>query len=152
MRRHCTSAILRRKGYHGGDYGSVSTSIPLALGDVFLLTDVVDQYRAIESGAKTQYRLSAIEGLLPPQSVGPMFHFYEMHDEGFYMSVRLAQQSQHSTLWHTTDTFLKICRKAPSDFIVPEDLMSTQRPETWSQYPFVCRSNSAIPSMKKPAS
>ena len=28
-------------------------------------------------------RLAAIESLLPPQTLGPVFHFHEMHDEGF---------------------------------------------------------------------
>lgn len=28
-------------------------------------------------------RLAAIESLLPPRTVGPVFHFHEMHDEGF---------------------------------------------------------------------
>ncbi|KAK3369277.1 hypothetical protein B0T24DRAFT_532425 [Lasiosphaeria ovina] len=41
-------------------------------------------WRPIEDGSNTQYRLSVIESLLPPQSDGPVFHFHEMHDEGFY--------------------------------------------------------------------
>ena len=28
-------------------------------------------------------RLAAIESLLPPRTMGPVFHFHEMHDEGF---------------------------------------------------------------------
>ena len=30
-------------------------------------------------------RLAAIESLLPPRTMGPVFHFHEMHDEGFYI-------------------------------------------------------------------
>ncbi|PYI09336.1 hypothetical protein BO78DRAFT_405089 [Aspergillus sclerotiicarbonarius CBS 121057] len=41
-------------------------------------------YRVMEDGSHTQYRLAAIESLLPPRSEGPVFHFHEMHDEGFY--------------------------------------------------------------------
>ncbi|KAL1959370.1 hypothetical protein VTO42DRAFT_2173 [Malbranchea cinnamomea] len=43
-------------------------------------------YRVIEDGANTQYRLAAIESLLPPHSEGPVFHFHEMHDEGFIVT------------------------------------------------------------------
>ncbi|KAL1963923.1 hypothetical protein VTN77DRAFT_7729 [Rasamsonia byssochlamydoides] len=41
-------------------------------------------YRVVEDGSNTQYRLAAIESLLPPRSQGPVFHFHEMHDEGFF--------------------------------------------------------------------
>ncbi|UPK96417.1 hypothetical protein LCI18_007352 [Fusarium solani-melongenae] len=41
-------------------------------------------WRPIENGSNTQYRLAVIESLLPPKSDGPVFHFHEMHDEGFY--------------------------------------------------------------------
>ncbi|KAH7275177.1 hypothetical protein FSOLCH5_006083 [Fusarium solani] len=41
-------------------------------------------WRPIEDGSNTQYRLAVIESLLPPKSDGPVFHFHEMHDEGFY--------------------------------------------------------------------
>lgn len=41
----------------------------------------------MEDGSNTQFRLAAIESLLPPKSDGPVFHFHEMHDEGFYVSV-----------------------------------------------------------------
>ncbi|GLA98992.1 hypothetical protein AtubIFM57143_007291 [Aspergillus tubingensis] len=40
----------------------------------------------MEDGTHTQYRLAAIESLLPPRSEGPVFHFHEMHDEGFYVT------------------------------------------------------------------
>ncbi|RAH61642.1 RmlC-like cupin [Aspergillus piperis CBS 112811] len=43
-------------------------------------------YRVMEDGTHTQYRLAAIESLLPPHSEGPVFHFHEMHDEGFYVT------------------------------------------------------------------
>ncbi|KAA8650837.1 hypothetical protein EYZ11_003802 [Aspergillus tanneri] len=43
-------------------------------------------YRVVEDGSHTQYRLSAIESLIPPHSEGPVFHFHEMHDEGFYVT------------------------------------------------------------------
>ncbi|KAL1978163.1 hypothetical protein VTN31DRAFT_1022 [Thermomyces dupontii] len=42
-------------------------------------------YRVIEDGSNTQYRLAVIESLLPPRSTGPVFHFHEMHDEGFFV-------------------------------------------------------------------
>ncbi|KAI8723349.1 Cupin-2 domain-containing protein [Fusarium sp. LHS14.1] len=42
-------------------------------------------WRPIEDGSNTQYRLAVIESLLPPKSDGPVFHFHEMHDEGFYV-------------------------------------------------------------------
>ncbi|KAM0432840.1 hypothetical protein ACHAPT_004542 [Fusarium lateritium] len=41
-------------------------------------------WRPIEDGSNTQHRLAVIESLLPPKSDGPVFHFHEMHDEGFY--------------------------------------------------------------------
>ncbi|POS69536.1 hypothetical protein DHEL01_v212069, partial [Diaporthe helianthi] len=40
--------------------------------------------RPIEDGSNTQYRLAVIECLIPPRSEGPIFHFHEMHDEGFF--------------------------------------------------------------------
>ncbi|OOF92047.1 hypothetical protein ASPCADRAFT_55781 [Aspergillus carbonarius ITEM 5010] len=43
-------------------------------------------HRIMEDGSHTQYRLAAIESLLPPRSEGPVFHFHEMHDEGFYVT------------------------------------------------------------------
>jgi len=43
-------------------------------------------YRILEDGSQTQYRLCVIESLLPPRSAGPIFHFHEMHDEGFYVT------------------------------------------------------------------
>lgn len=55
----------------------------------FLLTARADLYRVIEDGSNTQYRLAAIESLLPPHSDGPVFHFHEMHDEGFFVTVRI---------------------------------------------------------------
>jgi hypothetical protein len=47
-----------------------------------------DKYRILEDGSQTQYRLCVIESLIPPRSDGPVFHFHEMHDEGFYITVR----------------------------------------------------------------
>ncbi|KAI5463841.1 hypothetical protein BGZ63DRAFT_352722 [Mariannaea sp. PMI_226] len=44
-------------------------------------------WRPIEDGSNTQNRLSVIESLLPPKSNGPVFHFHEMHDEGFYKGI-----------------------------------------------------------------
>ncbi|KAI2831499.1 hypothetical protein CBS133816_2414 [Aspergillus niger] len=46
----------------------------------------INLYRVMEDGTHTQYRLAAIESLLPPHSEGPVFHFHEMHDEGFYVT------------------------------------------------------------------
>ncbi|KPM40037.1 hypothetical protein AK830_g6526 [Neonectria ditissima] len=43
-------------------------------------------WRPIEDGSNTQYRLAVIESLLPPKTNGPVFHFHEMHDEGFYVT------------------------------------------------------------------
>ncbi|CAM1511663.1 Fc.00g091760.m01.CDS01 [Cosmosporella sp. VM-42] len=43
-------------------------------------------WRPIEDGSNTQYRLAVIESLLPPRTNGPVFHFHEMHDEGFYVT------------------------------------------------------------------
>ncbi|PGH23596.1 hypothetical protein AJ80_02377 [Polytolypa hystricis UAMH7299] len=43
------------------------------------------RYRVVEDGTNTQFRMSVIESLLPPHSEGPIFHFHEMHDEGFYV-------------------------------------------------------------------
>ncbi|KHN94884.1 RmlC-like jelly roll fold protein [Metarhizium album ARSEF 1941] len=43
-------------------------------------------WRPIEDGSNTQYRLGVIESLIPPRSDGPVFHFHEMHDEGFYVT------------------------------------------------------------------
>lgn len=56
------------------------------LGSYVTLT-LEDLYRVMEDGTHTQYRLAAIESLLPPHSEGPVFHFHEMHDEGFYVTV-----------------------------------------------------------------
>lgn len=50
-------------------------------------------YRVVEDGSNTQFRLSVIESLLPPRTAGPVFHFHEMHDEGFYVTVRASQRS-----------------------------------------------------------
>ncbi|KAM3067373.1 hypothetical protein ACMFMG_005271 [Clarireedia jacksonii] len=44
------------------------------------------KYRILEDGSQTQYRLCVIESLIPPHSDGPVFHFHEMHDEGFYVT------------------------------------------------------------------
>ncbi|KAK7417363.1 hypothetical protein QQX98_004640 [Neonectria punicea] len=43
-------------------------------------------WRPIEDGSNTQQRLAIIESLLPPNTNGPVFHFHEMHDEGFYVT------------------------------------------------------------------
>ncbi|KAL9125244.1 MAG: hypothetical protein Q9217_005520, partial [Psora testacea] len=43
-------------------------------------------YRVIEDGSNTQNRLGIIESLIPPRSRGPVFHFHEMHDEGFIIT------------------------------------------------------------------
>ncbi|KAH6995572.1 RmlC-like cupin domain-containing protein [Ilyonectria sp. MPI-CAGE-AT-0026] len=43
-------------------------------------------WRPIEDGSNTQYRLAVIESLMPPNTSGPVFHFHEMHDEGFYVT------------------------------------------------------------------
>jgi hypothetical protein len=48
---------------------------------------VPDFWRPIEDGSNTQYRLAVIESLIPPHKAGPIFHFHEMHDEGFYVTV-----------------------------------------------------------------
>lgn len=48
---------------------------------------LLDKYRILEDGTQTQYRLAVIESLIPPRSDGPVFHFHEMHDEGFYVTV-----------------------------------------------------------------
>jgi hypothetical protein len=48
---------------------------------------VPDLWRPIEDGSNTQYRLAVIESLIPPHKDGPIFHFHEMHDEGFYVTV-----------------------------------------------------------------
>ncbi|KAL8725033.1 MAG: hypothetical protein Q9166_007608 [cf. Caloplaca sp. 2 TL-2023] len=45
-----------------------------------------DKYRILEDGSQTQNRLCIIESLIPPHSDGPVFHFHEMHDEGFYVT------------------------------------------------------------------
>lgn len=58
-----------------------------------VLTRKSDQYRVIEDGVTTQYRLAAIEGLLPGKTDGPVFHFHEMHDEGFYITVSASADS-----------------------------------------------------------
>lgn len=34
-------------------------------------------------------RLCMIESLIPPRSDGPVFHFHEMHDEGFIVTVSI---------------------------------------------------------------
>lgn len=46
-----------------------------------------DFWRPIEDGSNTQYRLAVIESLIPPRSDGPIVHFHEMHDEGFFVTV-----------------------------------------------------------------
>jgi len=43
------------------------------------------KYRILEDGSQTQLRLCIVEGICPPHSDGPVFHFHEMHDEGFYV-------------------------------------------------------------------
>ncbi|KAL8985651.1 MAG: hypothetical protein Q9177_004382, partial [Variospora cf. flavescens] len=44
------------------------------------------KYRNLEDGSQTQYRLCVIESLIPPISDGPVFHFHEIYDEGFYVT------------------------------------------------------------------
>lgn len=46
-----------------------------------------DFWRPIEDGSNTQFRLAVIESLIPPRSDGPIVHFHEMHDEGFFVTV-----------------------------------------------------------------
>ncbi|WPH01315.1 Hypothetical protein R9X50_00415400 [Acrodontium crateriforme] len=56
------------------------------------------KYRILEDGSQTQYRLCIIESAIPPLSDGPVFHFHEMHDEGFYVTkgkVRFHTPGQH---------------------------------------------------------
>ncbi|KAK4959982.1 hypothetical protein LTR10_002871 [Elasticomyces elasticus] len=43
-------------------------------------------YRVLEDGSQTQMRLCMIESLIPPHSDGPVFHWHEMHDEGFIVT------------------------------------------------------------------
>lgn len=53
-----------------------------------ILPHLSDFWRPIEDGSNTQYRLAVIESLIPPKSDGPIVHFHEMHDEGFFVTVR----------------------------------------------------------------
>lgn len=55
--------------------------------DAGYLTRFLDLWRPIEDGSNTQYRLAVIESKIPPKANGPLFHFHEMHDEGFYVTV-----------------------------------------------------------------
>ena len=48
-----------------------------------------DFWRPVEDGSNTQYRLAVIESLIPPRSDGPIVHFHEMHDEGFFVTVSI---------------------------------------------------------------
>lgn len=57
-----------------------------------------DFWRPIEDGSNTQYRLAVIESLIPPKSDGPIVHFHEMHDEGFFVTV-----SNHSLISDDTN-------------------------------------------------
>lgn len=36
-------------------------------------------------------RIAAVESLLPPRSMGPVFHFHEMHDEGFMVKTGMVR-------------------------------------------------------------
>ncbi|KAF2219771.1 hypothetical protein BDZ85DRAFT_41044 [Elsinoe ampelina] len=44
------------------------------------------KYRILSDGTATERRLAIIESAIPPHSDGPIFHFHEMHDEGFYVT------------------------------------------------------------------
>ena len=66
-----------------------------------------DLWRPLEDGSNTQMRLSMIESLVPPKSDGPVFHFHEMHDEGFYVTVSDQIGASFSVLWFAM--FLEIC-------------------------------------------
>lgn len=54
---------------------------------LIFLSQTSDFWRPIEDGSNTQYRLAVIESLIPPRSDGPIVHFHEMHDEGFFVTV-----------------------------------------------------------------
>jgi hypothetical protein len=58
------------------------------------LLTTADLWRVVEDGSNTQFRLAVIESLLPPKTDGPVFHFHEMHDEGFYVTVRNLSQGK----------------------------------------------------------
>jgi len=61
-----------------------------------MLIENTDKYRILEDGTQTQYRLAVIESLIPPHSDGPVFHFHEMHDEGFYVTACLIRRYERT--------------------------------------------------------
>lgn len=71
-----------------------------------------DLYRVLEDGSQTQMRLCIIESLIPPRSDGPVFHFHEMHDEGFIVTVRISLISVLSDR-HTYSRFYHAERQDP---------------------------------------
>jgi hypothetical protein len=78
--------MLPQRKFHGGLWANVRSYTPHT--DINTNLRSKDKYRILEDGSQTQYRLCVIESLLPPRSDGPVFHFHEMHDEGFYVTVR----------------------------------------------------------------
>lgn len=85
-RRRLLSATIRLIKLRGGGWGNVA---PFPSPSPFLTSPTMnsDLYRVLEDGTHTQNRLGIIESLIPAHSQGPIFHYHEMHDEGFIITV-----------------------------------------------------------------
>ncbi|KAI9035936.1 Dehydroquinate synthase-like protein [Aspergillus affinis] len=81
----CVKHIARLVDLAGGVRTGDDYPDAVEVGEKIL--SLVNFYRVLEDGTNTQYRLSVIESLIPPHAEGPVFHFHEMHDEGFYVTV-----------------------------------------------------------------
>ncbi|EED15861.1 conserved hypothetical protein [Talaromyces stipitatus ATCC 10500] len=105
-------------------------------------------YRILEDGSQTQMRLCMIESLIPPRSDGPVFHFHEMHDEGFIVTVSNAYPSGITS----SNIVNGIFRRARSASTPPVRRQLMPRRATSSLSRFVFPTNSATPSTKKASS
>jgi mannose-6-phosphate isomerase-like protein (cupin superfamily) len=98
------------------------------------------KYRIMEDGTLTQDRLSIVESLIPPKSHGPIFHFHEMHDECFY--VTLGTVRFHSPGIPPVDAevgdMIVVPTRMPHRFSNPFDVeakfISTNTPSHYARY------------------
>jgi hypothetical protein len=118
-----------------------------AIRCVLLTWATTDKYRILEDGSQTQHRLCVIESALPPHSDGPVFHFHEMHDEGFYVTVLHLSSHLYSNHLLTHEY-----RKAESAFTHLAGNRSMPVHSTSSPSQYVFHTSSATPSTKKPSS
>lgn len=133
-RRRLLSTTIRRTKLLGGGWDNVA---PFPSPSPFLTSPTMnaDLYRVLEDGTHTQNRLGIIESLIPARSQGPIFHYHEMHDEGFVITVESPYSKPFglSPLLSPPKTTLKPrIRKEPSASTPPGAPHLTPKPAKWS--------------------